>query len=141
MGIMKDPTTKIARIAVYFPVDQIMCNVRIFPLSKRVVRRRISILQKMVRTLLCLGFLGTLEGRRGIINRLDDIDFVILVHTLANNLLGNNVGGGEHEWLGFNSIGDNRTSQHTRTNGKSSKSAVCGLLKIKRWLVCGLVAF
>lgn len=99
-----------------------------------------ALAKTVLRTLLGLGLLGVLESGTSIVTLLDDINVVVLVKTLFGDLLGNNVGGGESEWLCVDSVGDGRC-QNTGSDGESSKGADDSLLELKSWLVDGLVRF
>ena len=87
---MNEPTIKIAKIAVYLPDN-----------SEKKVNKVISSHQILIiptasqieHTLFRFGFRSILECRTSIITLLNDIDLVIIVKTLSDNLLGDNVGG------------------------------------------------
>ena len=132
MGTMNEPTIKIAKIAVYLPAEAKRCKGRRIPSSQ------IKYSQYNYRlTLLGLGLRSSFECGSSIIALLDNINLVILVHTLANDLLGDNVGGREGEGLRFNGVGDGSVEDR-RSDRESSKCSSSGLFQLKRSGLAGL---
>ena len=134
---MKEPTIRIAKIAVYFPVkhhktkQQTRFCERTWYLSKATCPQFISL-----HTLLGLGLLGFLESGSSIITFLNNIDFVILVKTLPDNLFGNDVGGTEGERCVIDGIRYQWICQNSTSNGKSCDSSSNGLLELSSRLYC-----
>jgi hypothetical protein len=84
--------------------------------------------ESRVLAFLGLGFLGRLESRTSIINRLDEIHLVIFIHSLTDHLFCHHVAGREK---GGGGIGSRRCRHDTARNGKGRKGSRSSLLEIQ----------